>query len=288
MAAKSSDLEDQTSGANLQTKGHTPMPSRGQKDPEEMGALGSAPSHLPSWSLARKVLPSCPNTRHCLGIHMTLTDRSCTSTTSCLDSTPSGGYASPWQTVLTKAIVMDPGRAVLFYGRWSLGEGLSLGEARDAAFTLTGAGTWVGKPPYLATDPLTIQEGQWTIAQAITECWIEIRGPGWLHLHLLTMQPFWLHHQGDCPWRDHPRDASLNHQPSPCRPQRGWDHDWHRRDQRLIPPQPPSPSLDCGFESDRSSVLTASFVSSQLDRLEGSQHSWHGRWCRWDHSPQEA
>ena len=25
-----------------------PMPSRGQKDPEEMGALGSAPSHSPS------------------------------------------------------------------------------------------------------------------------------------------------------------------------------------------------------------------------------------------------
>ena len=52
---------------------------------------------------------------------------------------------------------MGPGRAVLFYGRWSLGEGLSLGEARDTAFTLTGAGTWVGKPAYLATDPLTIQ-----------------------------------------------------------------------------------------------------------------------------------
>ena len=43
MATKSSDLEDQTSGANLQTEGHTPMPLRGQKEPEEMGALGSAP-----------------------------------------------------------------------------------------------------------------------------------------------------------------------------------------------------------------------------------------------------
>ena len=48
MAAKSSDLEDWTSGANLQLEGHTPMPSRGQKDPEEMGALGSAPlTHHP-------------------------------------------------------------------------------------------------------------------------------------------------------------------------------------------------------------------------------------------------
>ena len=48
MAAKSSNLEDWTSGANLQTKVHTPMPSRGQKDPEEMGVSGSAPSHSPS------------------------------------------------------------------------------------------------------------------------------------------------------------------------------------------------------------------------------------------------
>ena len=60
---------------------------------------------------------------------------------------------------LTKAVVMGPSRAILFYGRWSLGEGLSLGEARDAAFVLTGLGTWVGKAAYLATDPLTIQEG---------------------------------------------------------------------------------------------------------------------------------
>ena len=37
MAAKSSDLGDQTSGPNLQTRGHTPLPSRGQKDPEGMG-----------------------------------------------------------------------------------------------------------------------------------------------------------------------------------------------------------------------------------------------------------
>ena len=55
---------------------------------------------------------------------------------------------------------MGPGRAILFYGTWSLGEGLSLGKARDAAFVFTGVGTWVCKPAYLAADPLTIQEGQ--------------------------------------------------------------------------------------------------------------------------------
>ena len=64
------------------------------------------------------------------------------------------------RTGLTKAVVTGPGRAILFYGRHSLGEGLSLGKARDAVFVLTGVGTWVGKPAYLATEPLMVQEGQ--------------------------------------------------------------------------------------------------------------------------------
>ena len=61
--------------------------------------------------------------------------------------------------VLTKAVVTGPGRAVLFYGRHSLGEGLITDEARDATFLLTGASMQVGKPAYLAADPMTIQKG---------------------------------------------------------------------------------------------------------------------------------
>ena len=64
------------------------------------------------------------------------------------------------RTGLTEAIVMGRGWAVLFYGRQSLGEGLSLGEVKDSVCMLTGAGTWVGKVECLATDLLTIQEGQ--------------------------------------------------------------------------------------------------------------------------------
>ena len=63
------------------------------------------------------------------------------------------------RTGLTKAVVTGPGRAVLFYGRHSLGEGLTLDKARDATFPLTRGGTWVVKPAYLAADPMTIQEG---------------------------------------------------------------------------------------------------------------------------------
>ena len=64
------------------------------------------------------------------------------------------------RTRLTKAVVIGPGRAVLFYGRHSMGEGLTMDKARDAAFLLTGVGTWFGKLAYLAANPMTIQEGQ--------------------------------------------------------------------------------------------------------------------------------
>ena len=37
-----------------------------------------------------------------------------------------------------EAVVTGPGRAILFYGWQSVGEGLTLGEARYAAFTLSG------------------------------------------------------------------------------------------------------------------------------------------------------
>ena len=73
------------------------------------------------------------------------------------------------RTGLTKAVVTGPGRAVLFYGRHSMGEGLTTDKARDATFLLTGAGMWVEKLAYLATDPMTIQEGKRAIAQAVTD-----------------------------------------------------------------------------------------------------------------------
>ena len=52
MAAKSSDLVDEMSGANLQMEGHMGMPSLSVKDLWELEASDSSPSHLPSWSPA--------------------------------------------------------------------------------------------------------------------------------------------------------------------------------------------------------------------------------------------
>ena len=74
------------------------------------------------------------------------------------------------RTRLTEAVVTGPGVAVLFYGRHSIGEGLTMDKARDATFLLTGAGMWVGKSAYLATDPMTIQEGRRAVAQSISDC----------------------------------------------------------------------------------------------------------------------
>ena len=157
-----------------------------------MGVLGSSPSHLPSWSPARRPLPSHPNTKYCLGIHVTLTEQTD------VVLPPSQPWTAPLvedmlcyaRTGLTKAMVMGPGRAVLFYGRHSLGEGLSPGKSRDTVFVLTGAGTWVGKPAYLVADPLTIQEGWWEITRAITKHWIKLRGPRHPLVNPSTPQPF--------------------------------------------------------------------------------------------------
>ena len=57
-----------------------------------------------------------------------------------------------------------------------MGEGLKADEARDAAFLLTGAGTWVGKLAYLTADPMTIQEGRRAIAQAVLDNRVKARG----------------------------------------------------------------------------------------------------------------
>ena len=161
MAAKSSDLGNRTSEVNSQMEGPTDVPSQSAKDLWESEATGSSPSNLPSWSPARRPLSSCPNMKHCLEIHVTLTEE--------LGAVPppSHSWTAPLvedmlhdiRTSLTEAVVTGPGRAVLFYWRHSLGEGLTTDKARDATFLLTGTGTWVGKLAYLTTDPMTIQEG---------------------------------------------------------------------------------------------------------------------------------
>ena len=167
MAAKSSDLVDEMSGANLQMEGHMDVPPQSAKDLwEPPEASDNSHSCLPSLSPARRLPSSCPNKKHCIEICVTL-----------IVPPPSHSWTAPLMedilhdasTKLTKAVVIGPGRAVLFYGRCLMGEGLTMDEARDATFLLTGAGMWVGKLDYLTTYPITIQECRRTIAQAVSD-----------------------------------------------------------------------------------------------------------------------
>ena len=155
MATRSSDLEDQTSGANLQTESHVDMPSQNLKGPGETGASGSSPSCSPPWSPARRPPPSHPNTRYCLGIHVTLTEE--TGVVPPLSHAWTASLVEDMlcydRTGLTKAVVMVPGRAVLFYGRHSLGESLSPGKPRDSAFMLQGWAFGLVNQPILLQTP---------------------------------------------------------------------------------------------------------------------------------------
>ena len=176
---------------------------------------------------------------------------------------------------LTETVVTGPGRAVLFYGRHSMGEGLMADEARDATFLLTGAGTWVGKKvAYLTADSMTVHESRRAIAQAISDNRVKARGPGHPHGNLPAQQPFQFNVLRNSPPKDMPRDDGSDYPGSPHRPSRGCKCSRRWRDQRPQLPRFPLPSLDCGFESDRSLL---SMMSSMLSRSDHSDESRHSR-----------
>ena len=162
MAAKLSNLVDKMSEANLQVDGQAEKPAQGAVDLWEMEEEDSSPLHSPMWSPTQRLPLGCPNMKHCLEIQVTLTEE--------LGDMPppSHSWMAPLvedmlqeaRAGLTEAVVTSPGRAILFYGRCSMGEGLRADEARDATFLLTGAGTWVGKLAYLTAQPNDNTRGQ--------------------------------------------------------------------------------------------------------------------------------
>ena len=148
--------------ANLQADGLVEEPAQRAADLRGMEGEDSSPHNLPTWSPVQRPPTGHLNTNYCLSIQVTLTDE--------LGDVPPPSHA--WMTPviedmlgetragLMEAVVIGPGRAILFYGRHSMGEGLKVDEARDTTFLLTGAGTWVGKLAYLITDPMMLQEGR--------------------------------------------------------------------------------------------------------------------------------
>ena len=87
-----------------------------------------------------------------------------------------------------------------------MGEGLKADMARDAAFLLTGAGTWVGKLAYLTADSVTIQEGRRDISQAVLDNGVKARGPGHPQVSLPAQQPF----KFNTPRASPPRDVFIH------------------------------------------------------------------------------
>ena len=291
MATGSSYLDDQKSRVNVQTEGHTLRPPTGWNGPEEIEAFGSTPSHSPSWSPARKEMPECPETQYCLKIQVTLTK--------------DGEMAPPpphvWQAPmvedmlwdgklgLTEAVVTGPSQAILFYRRWSLGEGLNLGEVHDATITLSGAISWVGKQAQLWAKPVSLGKGRQLIGQAITKWCIKPRGPGCPCSILPASPAFSFHSQDEFPWWERlPTVAEWlevpGHNCQMMHHDRGWEvqcsqeHSYRQWDLWATPPPLSSPSPDCRLESDQSSVSTSSSVLSRCDRSGGSRHS-HLGWC---------
>ena len=212
------NLADEMSGANLQMEGHEDVLAQSAKDLQELEVLDSPPSHSLSWSPAWRLPSSCPNMKYCLDICVNLTEE--------LGAIPlpSHSWMAPLvedmlcdaRTGLTKAVVTGPGRAVLFYGRHSMGKGLTMDKARDHAFLLTGAGVWVGKSAYLAVDSMTIQEGKRAIAQAVSDHSVKARGPGCPHVNLPAQQPFWFNPPRSLSPKDASGDCSSDYPPSPC------------------------------------------------------------------------
>ena len=234
MVAKPSDLEDQMSGANLQMGGHVGISSQSWKDPEEMGALGSSPSCSPSWSPATRLLPSPPNTRNCLGIHMTLTKE-----TGVVPPLPHAWTAPLVEDMLcyartdpTKAIVIGPDRAILFMGdsqwerawvqaklemlhsylqEWALG----LANQPILLLTLDHPRRLISNCPGHDRKPDKGKRATASMHESINPTTIQIWPSG-------RFSP-----------KGHPGDANSDHQLLPHQPPRDWDYKWCRRDQRL-------------------------------------------------------
>ena len=68
MAAKSSNLGDKTSEANLQVDGQVEKPAQGATDWQEMEEEDGSPHNSLMWSPVQRLPLGCLNTKHCLEI----------------------------------------------------------------------------------------------------------------------------------------------------------------------------------------------------------------------------
>ena len=167
-------------------------PAQRVVDHHETEEEDSSPHNSPMWSHILRLPTGRLNMNYCLSIQATLTDE--------LGDVPPPQHT--WMALvvedmlqdtrigLTEAVVIGPGKAILFYGRRSMGEGLKADEARDATFLITGSGTWVGKLAYLTADPMMLLEGRRAITCAVSDQRVEARRPGCPRVNPPAQQPF--------------------------------------------------------------------------------------------------
>ena len=156
MAANTTDRGDNMTEVNLQADGLMEEPAQRAANWRETEEEDSSPPNLPTWFPVQRPPMGHLNMNYCLSIQATLTNE--------MGDMPPPLHAWTVSVVedmlretragLTEAVIIGPGRAILFYGRHSMGEGLKVDEARDTAFLLTSAGTWVGKSAYLTANPM--------------------------------------------------------------------------------------------------------------------------------------
>ena len=142
MAANMSDRCDNMTEVNLQADGLMEEPAQRAVNWQEMEEEDSSPPNSPMWSPIQRLPTGRLNMNYCLSMQATLTDK--------LGDVlpPLHTWTAPvvqdmlreTRAGLMEAVIIGPGRAILFYGRRSMGEGLKADEARDATLLLTGAG----------------------------------------------------------------------------------------------------------------------------------------------------
>ena len=158
----------------------------------QMGAPSRMPfrfmqsSQLPSkWSLSPEHQQDHPahedQTCYCIHVRLTLGERwgnhpppSHAWSGSLIGDTFLGGLEEQ----ITKAVVLAPGEAILFFGCQSLKEGIPLRNARNVGFSLTGPVNWVCRTVQVQVTVNTIQEGHQAIVDAVVEMRTKVRGPG--------------------------------------------------------------------------------------------------------------
>ena len=206
----------------------------------------SSPHNSLTWSPVQRLPTVCLSMNYCLLIQVILTDE--------LGDVPPPLHS--WTTPviedmlretragLMEAVVVGPGRAILFYGRHSFGDGLKTDEARDAAFLLTGAGAWVGKSAYLTTNPMTLQEGKKAIACAISDHGVKARGLGHSRVNPPAQPPFRFNTSRASPPGDQSAHEAPEDRQTPQWPPQSHGHNRRRRDQRPQSPRYLSPLPD--------------------------------------------